>query len=136
MRMSNAELARRFREDTSSVLLATRSFFEGVDFPGDTCSLVIVVRFPNLRPDEPLTLARRKHIEAAGGNAWRDYQEPAMQLVFRQAAGRAIRRTSDRGVVAVLDPRCKTKGYAVTALKALQPSDFTHDMDRVQAFLA
>lgn len=136
VRMSNAELARRFREDTSSVLLATRSFFEGVDFPGDTCSLVVVVRFPNLRPDEPLTLARRKHIEAAGGNAWRDYQEPAMQLIFRQAAGRAIRRTSDRGVVAVLDPRCKTKGYAVTALRALQPSDFTHDMGRVQAFLS
>jgi ATP-dependent DNA helicase DinG len=136
VRMSNAELARRFREDTSSVLLATRSFFEGVDFPGDTCSMVIVVRFPNLRPDEPLTLARRKHIEAKGGNAWRDYQEPAMQLVFRQACGRAIRRTTDRGVVAVLDPRCKTKGYAVTALRALQPSDFTHDMDRVRAFLS
>ena len=132
---SNATLAHRFTEDTSSVLLATRSFFEGVDFPGETASLVIVVRFPNLRPDDPLTLARRQHIEKHGGSAWIDYQEPAMQLVFRQATGRAIRRIDDRGVVAVLDPRCKTKGYAKTALRSLFPSDFTHSMDDVRQFL-
>jgi ATP-dependent DNA helicase DinG len=133
---SNAALAQWFKEDTSSVLLATRSFMEGVDFPGETASIVVIVRFPNLRPDDPLTLARRQHIERRGGNAWRDYQEPAMQLVFRQAAGRAIRRVTDKGVVAVLDPRCKTKGYAKTALRSLAPSDYTHSMDDVRTFLA
>lgn len=132
---SSAWLAEQFAVDTHSVLLATRTFFEGMDFPGEACSLVVVVRFPNLRPDDPLVAARRDHVEAAGGNAWRDYQEPSMQLLCRQAAGRAIRRIDDYGVVAVLDPRCGTKAYAKATLRALRPSVFTMDVSDVSAFL-
>lgn len=134
--MSNAALAAEFTADVSSVLLATRSFFEGVDFPGEQCSLVVIMRFPNLRPDDPLVLARRRHVERRGGNPWIEYQEPSMQLIFRQAAGRAIRRVDDRGVVAVLDPRCGSKGYAKTALRSLAPSDYTDKLDDVRRFLA
>lgn len=134
--MSNAALAEEFAKDTHSVLLATRSFFEGVDFPGATCSLVIIVRFPNLRPDDPLTLARRRHIESRGGSGWVEYSEPAMQLIFRQAAGRVIRRVTDRGVVAVIDPRSGSKGYAKTALRSLAPSDYTDSLEAVGRFLA
>jgi len=133
--MPNARLAELFREDTSSVLLATRSFFEGQDFPGEACSLVVIARFPNLRPDDPLTLARRRLIESNGGNAWVAYQEPSMQLLFRQAAGRAIRRVDDRGVVAVLDPRSGSKQYAKRALLSLLPSGYTDSLDDVGKFL-
>jgi ATP-dependent DNA helicase DinG len=133
--MPNAKLAKLFHEDTHSILLATRSFFEGVDFAGDTCSLVVIVRYPNLRPDDPLTLARRRVIERRGGNSWVEYQEPAMQMIFSQAAGRAIRRTDDYGVVAVLDPRSGSKAYARRALTSLVPSDFTDSLDDVEKFL-
>lgn len=134
--MPNAELARRFHEDTHSILLATRSFFEGVDFPGDTCSLVVVARFPNLRPDDPLTAARCRKIQADGGNAWSGYQEPAMQILFRQAVGRAVRRIDDKGVVAVLDPRSGSKQYAKRALLGLKPSDYTDSLYDVEKFLS
>jgi len=133
--MPNSRLAELFHTDTRSILLATRSFFEGVDFPGDSCSLVVIMRYPNLRPDDPLTLARRKLIEKRGGNAWTEYQEPSMLMVFQQAAGRAIRRTDDKGVVAVLDPRSGTKQYARKALLSLVPSDFTDSLDDVKKFL-
>ena len=133
--MPNSQLAAEFHRDTRSVLLATRSFFEGVDFPGDTCSAVVIMRYPNLRPDDPLTLARRKMIEAGGGNAWSEYQEPSMRLVFAQAAGRAIRRVDDKGVVAVLDPRSGSKDYARKTLLGLVPSDFTDSLEDVRKFL-
>lgn len=134
--MSNAELSRRFHEDKHSILLATRSYFEGQDFPGDTCSLVVIARFPNLRPDDPLTAARCRMIKEAGGNPWNQYQEPAMQILFKQAAGRAIRRVDDKGVVAVLDPRAGSKQYAIRALQSLQPSDYTQSLDDVRKFLS
>jgi ATP-dependent DNA helicase DinG len=133
--MGNARLAEVFHSDVHSVLLATRSFFEGVDFPGDSCSVVAVMRFPNVRPDDPLTLARRRSVESRGGSGWAEYQEPVMQLVFRQAAGRVIRRVDDRGVVAVLDPRSGSKGYARRALLGLVPSDFTMSLGDVGKFL-
>jgi ATP-dependent DNA helicase DinG len=131
-----AELARRFTEDTGSVLLATRSFFEGIDVPGESCSLVVIVRFPNLRPDDPLTLARRMLVEARGGRPWPEYQEPAMMVVFKQAAGRAIRRVDDRGVVAVIDPRAGSKSYGRRALLSLAPSDYTDSVEDVRRFLS
>ena len=133
--MPNAHLAQQFHNNTHSVLLATRTFFEGVDFPGDTCSLVVIMRYPNLRPDDPLTLARRHQIENQGGNPWTDYQEPAMQLLFKQAAGRAIRTTTDKGVVSVLDPRSGTKAYAKRALQNLQPSHYTQNHHDIRTFL-
>jgi len=133
--MANSRLAELFRDDTSSVLLATRSFFEGVDFPGESCSLVVVARYPNLRPTDPLVLARRRLIERSGGSSWMSYQEPSMQILFKQAAGRAIRRVDDRGVVAVLDPRSGSKEYARRALLGLLPSDFTDQLGDVNTFL-
>jgi ATP-dependent DNA helicase DinG len=134
--MPNARLAELFHGDTHSVLLATRSFFEGVDFPGDSASVVVIMRFPNLRPDDPLTLARRRVIEGRGGSSWMEYQEPSMQLLFKQAAGRVIRRIDDQGIVAVLDPRSGSKQYARRALLSLVPSDFSDSMDDVRKFLS
>lgn len=117
------------------VLLATKSFFTGVDIPGEALSLVIVTKMPFPRPDEPLTQARCEAIEAAGGNSFSDYTIPVMSLVLQQATGRLIRHRNDKGVVAILDPRILSKGYGKRILSDLPPMGRTYDLSDVEAFL-
>lgn len=117
------------------VLLATKSFFTGVDIPGEALSLVIVSKMPFPRPDEPLTQARCEAIEAAGGSAFSDYTIPVMSLVLQQATGRLIRHRSDKGVVAILDPRMLTKGYGKRIMGDLPPMGRVTDLDEVADFL-
>jgi ATP-dependent DNA helicase DinG len=118
------------------VLLATKSFFTGVDVPGEALSLVIITKMPFPVPDEPLTQARCEAIEAAGGSSFRDFTIPVMSLVLQQATGRLIRHREDRGVVAILDPRIQTKGYGKTVLRDLPPMGKVFDLPEVESFLA
>ena len=101
-------LVEAFTEDEESCLFATAGFFQGVDVPGDTLSLVIIDKIPFPRPDDPLLSARR---DAIGQTAFAEIDIPIAATQLAQAAGRLIRTSSDKGVVAILDPRLATKSY-------------------------
>lgn len=101
-------LVEAFSDDPDACLFATAGFFQGVDVPGETLSLVIIDKIPFPRPDDPLLSARR---EAIGQTAFSDIDIPIAATQLAQAAGRLIRTSSDRGVVAILDPRLATKSY-------------------------
>lgn len=130
----NRVLAEQFKSDTHSVLFATRSFMTGVDFQGETCSLVIVDKLPFPVPDEPLFAAESEWIERRGGNSFNDLSVPMMSLVISQAFGRLIRHRNDHGVFALLDPRVVTKGYGKRIQKTLPPAPLTRDRADVVAF--
>ncbi len=130
----NRVLADRFASDNSSVLFATRSFFTGVDFQGDTCSLVVMDKLPFPVPTEPLTQARMEAVVSAGGNDFMDYTIPVMSLVLQQGFGRLIRHRNDRGAVAILDPRLATSGYGRVIINSLPPAPRLHSIEEVEAF--
>jgi ATP-dependent DNA helicase DinG len=104
-------LLQRFLADESSVLFATDSFWEGVDAPGNTLRLVILCRLPFRPPSDPVFEARREAVERAGGSAFMDLSLPESVMKFKQGFGRLMRRSSDHGVVAVLDGRIIRKRY-------------------------
>jgi ATP-dependent DNA helicase DinG len=108
-----------FLKDTSSVLFATDSFWEGVDAPGDTLRLVVLARLPFRTPNDPVFEARREFLERGGGNAFMDLSLPEAVMKFKQGFGRLMRRSSDRGVVAVLDSRAIKKRYGEFFLRSL-----------------
>ncbi|MEP6623929.1 MAG: ATP-dependent DNA helicase, partial [Acidimicrobiia bacterium] len=129
-------LLERFAEDEHSCLVATRSFWTGVDIPGPSCVLVVLDRLPFSRPDDPLAQARREQAERQGGSGFGDVDLPAAALVLAQGAGRLIRSRADRGVVAVLDRRLATAGYRSALLDALPPMRRVVDPEVVAEFLA
>jgi ATP-dependent DNA helicase DinG len=128
------ELTRRFIQDEKASLFGTLSLWQGVDVPGATCQLVIIDRIPFPRPDEPLTVARQRAVAEAGGNGFMKIAASHAALLLAQGSGRLIRRFSDRGVVAVLDPRLVTARYG-TFLKASMP-DMWQTTDRQVAIQA
>ena len=105
------ELTRRFAAEPETSLFGTLSLWQGVDVPGATCQLVIIDKIPFPRPDEPLMQARQKAVADAGGNGFMAVAASHAALLLAQGSGRLIRRVSDRGVVAVLDPRLRTARY-------------------------
>ncbi len=133
---AKAVLLERFGAEEQSCLVATRSFWTGVDIPGPSCVLVVLDRLPFSRPDDPLAQARRESAERAGGSGFGDVDLPAAALVLAQGAGRLIRSRQDRGVVAVLDRRLATAGYRKTLLDALPPMRRVVDPEVVAEFLA
>jgi ATP-dependent DNA helicase DinG len=133
---SKAVLLGRFAAEEVSVLVATRSFWTGVDVPGPSCVLVVLDRLPFARPDDPLAQARREKAEREGGSGFGDVDLPAAALVLAQGAGRLIRTVTDRGVVAVLDRRLATAGYRSVLLDALPPMRRVVDPGVVGEFLA
>ncbi|MSY83704.1 MAG: ATP-dependent DNA helicase [Actinobacteria bacterium] len=118
------ELAKQFVEDHHTVLFGTLSLWQGLDVPGDTCQLVLIDRIPFPRPDDPLMSARQRAADKAGGNGFMQVAATHAALLMAQGAGRLIRTTSDRGVVAVLDPRLATARYG-SFLKASLPPMWT-----------
>jgi len=127
-------LIRAFMEDEAASLFATMGFWQGVDVPGRSLSLVVLDRLPFPRPDEPLMQARR---DKAGAAAFRVVDLPRAATLLAQGAGRLIRSSTDRGVVAVLDPRlAKSKSYRWDLLRALPPMKRTKDLDAVREFLS
>ena len=117
------QLIEEFKEDTSSVLFGTESFWTGVDVPGSALSNVIITRLPFAVPDHPLTAARLEAIEARGGKAFMEFSVPEAILKLRQGVGRLIRSNRDRGIVVILDNRVLTKFYGKSFLEALPPAE-------------
>jgi ATP-dependent DNA helicase DinG len=126
-----AELTRRFVEEETASLFGTLSLWQGVDVPGVTCSLVIIDRIPFPRPDEPLTMARQRAVAEAGGNGFMAVAATHAALLLAQGSGRLIRRLSDRGVVAVLDPRLVTARYGGFLKRSMPDMWLTHDREVV-----
>jgi ATP-dependent DNA helicase DinG len=115
------ELARLFVEDPHACLFGTLSLWQGLDVPGDTCQLVLIDRIPFPRPDDPLMSARALAADRAGGNGFMSVSATHAALLLAQGAGRLIRTTEDRGVVAVLDPRLVTARYGGFLRASLPP---------------
>ena len=132
---SVAQLVREFRAQPRASLLGTVSLWQGIDVPGDTCTLVTIDRIPFPRPDDPVLAARSAMVDAQGGSGFTAVQVPRAALLLAQGVGRLIRTTSDRGVVAVLDSRLATKGYGATMRKTLPPLWYTTDQATVVASL-
>ena len=127
-------LLREFRATPHAVLLATSSFWQGVDVAGDALSCVVIDKLPFASPADPLTAARMEQIAEDGGNPFADYQVPLAILTLLQGLGRLLRHRSDRGVLALLDARLRTKGYGQRFVDSLPPAPITHDLGRVQRF--
>jgi ATP-dependent DNA helicase DinG len=131
-----ARLASRFRDEVASVLVATRTFFEGFDVPGESLSLLVLDRLPFPRPDDPLLAERGRRVEAAGASRFSEVWLPAAAVSLQQALGRLVRSETDRGVMAVLDRRLADAGYRAGLLASLPPARLTRSMDDVRAFFA
>jgi ATP-dependent DNA helicase DinG len=123
-----------FKATPYSVLFATRSFWEGVDIPGDDLSLVILDKMPFPTPGDPLHGARMRAIEADGRSSFEEYMTPLMTLALKQGFGRLIRRSDDCGVVAILDERLTSKAYGRRTRQDLPPARFTRDLKDVHRF--
>ncbi len=129
------ELARQFVEDPHTCLFGTLSLWQGLDVPGETCQLVIIDRIPFPRPDDPLMSARQRAADQAGGNGFMQVAATHAALLLAQGTGRLIRTTTDRGVVAVLDPRLVTARYGSFLKASLPPMWATTDPDVVRKAL-
>ena len=130
------ELAKQFVEDPHTCLFGTLSLWQGLDVPGETCQLVLIDRIPFPRPDDPLMSARQRAADKAGGNGFMQVAATHAALLLAQGSGRLIRTTTDKGVVAVLDPRLATARYGRFLSASLPPMWTTTDPAVVRAALA
>ena len=124
-------LVKDFTDDPTASLFGTMSLWQGVDVPGNSCRLVVIDRIPFPRPDDPLGTARTRAIERAGGNGFMAVSATHAAVKLAQGAGRLIRSSNDRGVVAVLDSRLATARYGTFLTKSLPPLWPTADKSKV-----
>jgi ATP-dependent DNA helicase DinG len=129
-------LLERFRDEVDSVLVATQTFWQGVDVRGESLSLLVIDKLPFAPPDDPLVQARCERIEAEGGNWFTEESVPRAILQLRQGFGRLIRSRDDRGVVAILDSRLRTRLYGRRFIAALPPCPIVADRAAVAAFFS
>ncbi len=130
----NQEILELFRNDVSSVLFATHSFWEGVDVQGEALSLVIIDKLPFASPTDPLMRARMEHLENNGHDAFRYYSIPSAAITLRQGFGRLIRSHQDQGVVAILDSRLSSRGYGKFFLNSLPPAPVVWNAKEVRTW--
>jgi ATP-dependent DNA helicase DinG len=114
------------------MLLGTTTFWQGVDVPGEALGCVIITKLPFGVPTDPLNAARIKAIRRVGGNPFGEYQIPQAVIMFKQGFGRLIRTKTDKGIVAVLDPRLRTRHYGRYFLEALPPCRRVYDMSELR----
>ncbi|HEU4432024.1 MAG TPA: helicase C-terminal domain-containing protein [Pyrinomonadaceae bacterium] len=133
---SKGQLLKRFRETPNAVLFATSSFWQGVDVRGEQLSCVIIDKLPFAVPTDPLVAARQRYIEDCGGSSFYQYSVPQAIIALKQGLGRLIRSTTDRGVLAVLDPRLRTKGYGRTFLQSLPACRVTSQIADLASILS
>jgi len=129
-------LLTQFRSTPHAILLATSSFWQGVDVVGDALSCVIIDRLPFASPGDPVISARIEAIVARGGDGFTDLQVPLAILTLLQGLGRLIRHRRDRGVLAILDPRIRTMPYGRRFLVSLPPAPVTSDLAEIERFFA
>ena len=129
---SKSALLNRFRSTPNAVLFATSSFWQGVDVRGEQLSCVIIDKLPFAVPSDPIIAARQRSIEDQGGSSFYEYSVPQAVISLKQGLGRLIRSTTDRGVLAVLDPRLRTKMYGQTFLKSLPPCRVTSQIEELR----
>jgi ATP-dependent DNA helicase DinG len=129
-----AVLTQAFRADGDAVLLATQSFWEGVDVPGRALRLVVLEKIPFAVPTDPVMVARGRELEAAGENPFMKLSVPAAAIALKQGFGRLIRTQRDVGIVALLDERVHRRGYGKLILGALPPAQRTNELEDVRAF--
>jgi ATP-dependent DNA helicase DinG len=127
-------LLSQFRATKDAVLVATMSFWEGVDVPGRALRLVILDKIPFAVPTDPIVAARSAQIEREGGNAFAEYSVPVAAITLKQGFGRLLRTKKDAGIVALLDRRAVTKGYGRRLLSSLPPATRAASMEDVRAF--
>jgi ATP-dependent DNA helicase DinG len=132
---SRTELLERFRRLGNAVLVASQSFWEGVDVPGDALSLVIIDKLPFAPPDDPVFAARVEHMEKQGVNPFLHYQLPRAVINMKQGAGRLIRNENDRGLLCVCDPRMINKSYGKVVWRSLPSMRRTREESVAVAFL-
>jgi ATP-dependent DNA helicase DinG len=129
------QLIRAFAADEATCLFGTLSLWQGVDVPGRSLQLVVIDRIPFPRPDDPLASARQRAVAARGGNGFMEVAAAQAALLLAQGAGRLLRTMSDRGVVAILDPRLATARYGSFLRESLPPFWTTTDPEVVRGAL-
>lgn len=129
-----AALIQSFRADGDAVLLATQSFWEGVDVPGRALRLVVLEKIPFAVPTDPVMVARGRELEAAGESPFMKLAVPAAAIALKQGFGRLIRSQRDMGIVALLDERVHRRGYGRLILSALPPARRTDALEEVRRF--
>jgi ATP-dependent DNA helicase DinG len=128
---SKAGLLEKFRETPNAVLFATSSFWQGVDVRGEQLSCVIIDKLPFAVPSDPVVAARQRYIDDQGGSSFYEYSVPQAIISLKQGLGRLIRSTTDRGVLAILDPRLRTKAYGRVFLESLPPCRVTSNIEEL-----
>ena len=131
---SRTELLDRFRVLGNAVLVASQSFWEGVDVRGEALSVVVIDRLPFSPPDDPVLSARIDKMNREGRNAFMEYQVPQAVITLKQGAGRLIRDETDRGVLMICDPRLVDKPYGKRIWRSLPPMKRTRELAEVEAF--
>ncbi len=128
-------LLEEFKKSEDSVLLGTSSFWQGVDVPGKALQCVIITKLPFSVPNEPLVEAKMEFLQAQNKNPFLHYQLPQAIILLKQGFGRLIRSKKDRGVVAILDPRLKSRSYGKMFLDSLPQCKITSSLSKVKEFM-
>lgn len=123
-----------FKNNQNSVLLGTNTFWQGIDVPGKLLECVIITKLPFSVPDDPITEARMELIQQKGKNPFVDYQVPQAIMMFKQGFGRLVRTKKDRGIVAILDPRIRTRYYGRSFISSLPECRRTFDIGEINRF--
>ena len=132
---SKGKLLSQFVDSGNALLVATNSFWEGVDVRGDALSCVIIDKLPFTSPDDPLLKARIEDCRLRGGDPFNDVQLPDAVITLKQGVGRLIRDTDDRGVIVICDNRLVMRPYGAIFLNSLPPAPRTRDLSKAIEFL-